>query len=287
RVWQERLEFTLPKSLRPSPRQRSRAAMVRRRLLDGNPVVWLASRDEQRHVFIWTFLICGSAVAMAAWLVTDGAQAGGMAMLAVLILVHMVLSMWVASEACAVFPSARDSGSLELLLSTPITVRQIVDGHIRGLTRLVQRPLMALLVVDGVFLTAYVVRGAALGWTADNLLLPLLVAGICVAVSVMDLFAVTRYGLWAGLVSKKTGWAVSKTILIVLVIPVIAVFCCRAAWPVVAVCKNLILITYAQQQLRSKLRSQLTERYGGLDGSGGSWIFSQRAESELPPVLPR
>jgi hypothetical protein len=222
------------------------------------------------------------------WFVTDGARPGSITILAVFVLVHLVLSMWVASEACAVFPAARDSGALELLLSTPLTLREIVDGHVLGLTRLVQRPLLVLLAVDGAFLAAYLVRGAVHGWPAKDILFPLIGVGACMGVSVMDLFAVTRYGMWAGLSARKTGWAVSKTIALVLVLPMVVGSCCAFTWPVIGIIKNLIIISYSQEQLRRHFRLMVTERYGSI--SGGDLLpkpSRRRLESELPPVLPR
>ena len=50
-------------------------------------------------------------------------------------MLHLMLSMWVASEACAVFPAARDSGALELLLSTPLSVPEILRGQMLSLER--------------------------------------------------------------------------------------------------------------------------------------------------------
>lgn len=292
RAWQEQPETARRAWLFGAARQDTPSERAtRRRLLEVNPVVWLAARSARQSFLVWGMIVAGSAVAMAVWFVTEGARPGSIGVLAVFILVHLVLSIWAASEACAVFPAARDTGALELLLSTPLTLREIVDGHLLGLTRLVQRPLLVLLAADGAFLAAYLLRGAAHGWPAKDVLIPLIGVGACMAVSVMDLFAVTRYGMWAGLNSGKTGWAVSKTILLVLVLPMVAGTCCGglwAAWPVFGIIKNLIIISYSQEQLRRHFRRVVTERYGTR--AGGETLpkpSRRRIESELPPVLPR
>ena len=81
-------------------------------------------------------ILAGSIAGMLLWFVAGSVKPVSISILVMFILVHLVLSMWVATEACAMFPAARDSGALELLLSTPLTLREIVDGHVIGLTRL-------------------------------------------------------------------------------------------------------------------------------------------------------
>ena len=49
--------------------------------------------------------------------------------------IHCVLKIWLASEACRHFVDHRHSGTLELLLSTPLKVSQILRGNLLALQR--------------------------------------------------------------------------------------------------------------------------------------------------------
>ena len=259
----------------------------RQGLLDVNPVVWLALRNERQSLLVWGAILFGSTVAAVVWFLSGGAKAFSISILITFILLHLALSMWVASEACAVFPAARDTGALELLLSTPLTMREIVDGHMLGMTRLFQRPLVALLVAEGVLLAAYLVAEARKGMEAATFFFTFIGVGLILLVAVMDLFAVSRFGLWAGLTARKPGWAVTKTILLVLVLPLALTVPCFLLWPLTGVVKNLIFMSYAQDQLRRHFRTVITERYGVVEtGALAARAARQRRESDLPPVLP-
>ena len=116
---------------------------------------------------------------------------------------------------------------------------------------------------------------------------------LCLGMWVMDLFAASRYGMWMGLVTQKTGRAVTKTILLVLIVPMVAVvggscFWLLPLWPVIGIVKNLYFISRARDRLRRQFRALVTERYGSMAGGDAlPKVSRRRLESELPPVLPR
>jgi len=292
RAWQERPDTAQRPAWLLGGHQTGRKRAARRRLLDVNPVVWLATRTEQQTFLVWSLILSGSTVGMLLWFMAGGAKMVSISILILFIVLHLMLSMWVASEACAVFPAARDSGALELLLSTPVTLREIVDGHGIGLTRLFQRPLFALLIAEGILLVAYLILGAKQGMPAQEFVFTLFGVGWFLAASIMDLFAVARYGMWMGLVEKRAGWAVTRTILVVLLAPMLLTFLCPftwAMWPIVGVVKNLYFISRAQGLLRRNFRTAVTERFEAttpLEALQAKRLKRANALA-LPPVLPR
>jgi hypothetical protein len=293
RAWQERPDTAQNAAwLSGGRRWTSRQKAARRRLLNVNPVIWLATRAEQQTFLVWTLILSGSTVGLALWFIAGGIKMATFSILLLFLLMHLMLSMWVASEACAVFPAARDSGALELLLSTPLTMREIVDGHVIGMTRLFRGPLFALLVAEGILLVAYLTMGARQGIQARELGFALFAVGLFLTTSITDLFAVARYGMWVGLIEKRAGWAVTRTILLVLLVPVIVALpfgCLWPLWPVVGVLKNLYFISRGQELLRRNFRTAVTERFG--TAAAADPIQAKRlkraSESALPPVLPR
>jgi len=268
---------------KPSPREHS----ARKGLLDVNPVVWLAARGEGQRVLVWVAVLAGSLLGAGLLVVVMVSKSSPIPILIVFMLLHLTLSLWLATEACSVFATARDSGALELLLCTPLSMREILHGHLLGLTRAFQRPLIVLLAVEAVLLVSYLVVEGTSGTARKIHFFNVIATGMFSAIAVMDLFAVARYGMWTGLVSKKPGRALAKTVLVVLG-PIVIAPCCQAMWPVAGLLKNVLIISYAQEQLRRHFRAVITERYGTADDGNvivkPSW---RQIESHLPPVLPR
>jgi len=262
----------------------------RSRMLDGNPIVWLVARGRGRQTFLWTLVGVAGAVAVAAWASTSGAVAMATGIFGVMFLVHLTMAVWVASEACHLFAGARESGTMELLLCTPLSPHHIVEGHMLGLRRLFYRPVAALLAIEGLLLAAQVFVMGARGKSLLECAAVTVVVGLCLAAAVLDLVAVARYGLWQGLANRKPARALTKTVMRVLVLPVAFVLICTAGvllpliWPL----KNLVLINYAREQTRRQFRSLLTERYGWAEEAELVGQPSKHVRAnQLPPVLRR
>ncbi|HTD68493.1 MAG TPA: hypothetical protein VK846_18380, partial [Candidatus Limnocylindria bacterium] len=90
-----------------------------------------------------------------------------------------------------------------------------------------------------------------------------LVLGFCLVWFVLDLFAVAEVGMWFGLTSSKPTQALTKTVLYVLVLPLLllAVPCCWGIGPGLMVAKSVIFFTWAQSKLENEFRRAATERY--------------------------
>ena len=65
-------------------------------------------------------------------------------------LVVMGLYLWVASQACRFLVDARRSGLLELLLVTPLSSKDIVEGQWRGLLRSFGLPALVVVGVQAI-----------------------------------------------------------------------------------------------------------------------------------------
>ncbi len=256
----------------------------RSRILAGNPVVWLVVRSGSEQIFLWTLVGFASVAAFTGWLLTRGAVGMALTIAGVLLLVHLALAVWVASEACHLFAAARDSGALELLLCTPLKVKEVVEGHLLGLRQRVYGPVVTLLAVEGTLLGAQVWVMGSQGMAALKCLGIVVLVGLCLIITVLDLMAVAHFGLWQGVANRKPARALTKTVLYVLVLPVAL----GVIWPLVGIVKNLIFVNYAREQMRRYLRSSLTERYGWAEESDYVDRPSKRAlANPLPRVLPR
>ncbi len=124
----------------------ARRARLRRKLIDRDPVLWLACRERWQSLGIWAvsilaaggFAVLVTKLPAEAWMVWS--YAGGFLML--------VLYLWAASQACRFFVEARRSGLTELLLASPVNEEQIVQGQWLALVRMFALPVMLLVGVQ-------------------------------------------------------------------------------------------------------------------------------------------
>ncbi|MBI3849395.1 MAG: ABC transporter permease subunit [Verrucomicrobia bacterium] len=127
--------------------------VFRRKLIEPNPVLWLACRERWQSWALWmlTILIAGGFVATFA---SKHRELLAMIWSSCAGLLTLVLYLGTASQAGRFFVEARRSGLIELLLATPLTSKQIVQGQGRALLRMFGAPLVVLVAVQllGTFL---------------------------------------------------------------------------------------------------------------------------------------
>lgn len=127
------------------------------------------------------------------------------------------LKILVAVHACRFFSSARQSGVFELLLSTPLTNKEIVDAHWTVINRIFLWPF--------ILLSFYVLFGGVKvfalsgGNNAINSTFGLLFVGADITAHVFDYFLLGWMGAWMGMKLKRPGWAPFFTLLFALVLP--------------------------------------------------------------------
>src|SRR5207249_10161965 len=120
-------------------------------------------------------------------------------------------------EVCRFFTDARRNGSIEMLLCTPLTRRDILRGQWLAFRRKFLWPVFCFLVLlfipIGVQAMA-VIR--ALDFSgAVPVFLGSLSAGFCVVRTIADFFALYWFGMWLALTMKKPNLAPALTIVLV------------------------------------------------------------------------
>lgn len=203
---------------------KSGRAARRKRLLSEHPVLWLALREQWQSMGAWViagvvlcvFVTIYSSLPAMAWVIWG--QISWM--------IILVLYLWTSSHACRFFLDAKRSGLMELLLVTPLRGKDIVLGHWRALVRL--------FAVPGLMLTLVQFLGAVLGQQASMarvkaaastyLYLPSLAYQVLLAasgsvVTIVNLAALSWFGMWMGLNSRNPNLATFRTILFVQVLP--------------------------------------------------------------------
>lgn len=115
------------------PTTRARKSSRRWKLLELNPITWLGSNQRWQAVAVWGVTVVFGLLIIGLLDVDNigvgfiWSWAGGA--------LTLVLYLAVASQSSRFFVDAQRSGLTELLLATPLTVREIVSGHWRALGR--------------------------------------------------------------------------------------------------------------------------------------------------------
>lgn len=285
RTWQDRALTTAQlrrreklEQLRLGTAEKRRS--IRQRLLDINPVLWLLARSRTKSVAVWLFLaLVGLIWAAGLWISARDWQDDG-AYITTAFIVHLILKFWIGTEACRRFSNDRQSGALELLLSTPIEVKTIVRGQVLALERQFAGPVFAVLLMDFVFLMSNRRSSEAT---------VLWIVGMTVFVT--DIFALSWVGMWRGLNSRRPNRAAVVAMLRVLLLPWIIYFIVMTVgaftdafgfrmgrweaeaffilWGAISVAVSAYFAVPARRRLLAEFRAVATSRFDTGPGRGG------------------
>ncbi|HEY5914166.1 MAG TPA: ABC transporter permease subunit [Verrucomicrobiae bacterium] len=186
----------------------------RRRLLDQNAFFWLASRVRIKPALVWGFLglvgcvwAWGLAKGRRAWLDPSMYFITGYGL-------SLVIRCWFAAEATRQLAEDRKSGSLELLLSTTLGVRDILHGQLLALSRQFLGPVLFVLGLESLFLAASL--AGDVGGDRNSFIW---IYAARMVMFILDLAALYWVGLWQGVSAKNQSRATSTTLAWVLVLP--------------------------------------------------------------------
>lgn len=265
------------KTARAEKRHAPRAAR-RRRLLDENPVSWLIRSRPNIRFWAW---VCGvAAMTIHAWFFVvmwsefsssgDGVVAAPMS---------VMVSTWLALpatfgfrmlfgwQACRFLADARHTGGIDLLLSTPLSGREILGGQWRELRRLFLAP--GLFLVIGPLLTATLATIASWGELRDALsrsgglvefgfawFMSIGAQFVAVGTFVADLFALGWLGMWMALTVRKPQQAAPWTLACVLFFPMFV-----ACIPMAKLAVDIVIIIVCRSVLLSRFREKALPNY--------------------------
>ncbi len=258
-------------------------AAFRRRLLDTNPFFWLASRARLKPALVWLVLgllacawVWGLAKFKRDWL-NEGMY------VATALVVNGLLRFWFANEATRQLAEERRAGTLELLLSTPLEVGEILRGQLLALLRQFLGPILVVLAVECVFMLA--VLSDAQGddralwfalWTGGMLML------------VADLVALYWLCQWLALTARNPARAAGSSLAAILFFPwgafalVLLLLVLLSMngppgvnpgwqffvgmWFGLGVAADVAFGTWARRKLRTKFRRIAEQRYAPAPG---------------------
>ncbi len=209
----------------------------RQQLLNRNPFFWLAARPRLKPLWTWSFLGLVGCVWIWGILRHQSDWFSETIYAATALLLNTVLKGSLASEAGRQLSDDRRMGALELLLSTPLRVTEILRGQRLALQRQFLGPVLVVLGAEVLMLMA-----GANHWTTGGDRPLWLWLGLAVIIMlVADLVALYWVGMWMGLASQNPRRAFSGAATRILVLP----------WMVFAL--FLMLVALAPPELQAKL----------------------------------
>ena len=227
----------------PRREQSAERARAREELLPVNPVLWLMSIGRDFRRIAWVIVWLWGALVLVVTL-SAPREMGVFALAWYGVRPFGFLLKWLlALQACGFFVEARRNGALEMLLSTPLTSRDILEGQMLALKRTLRRPIVWLLAL--LFIPLVVEVFAAPAWNSAEMgavFLGFLASCFACLRMYADCYAVIWFGMWLALTLKKPGLAASLTVLFVLVLP--SLFC------VLDVFADVFFITWGMSKLR-------------------------------------
>ena len=186
---------------------------LRRKFLDVNPFLWLASRDRLRSFNIWLFTIIF--IGFIVFLASYGGGALNPALFVMVISLCSAHKFMVSGLAAQQLAVEQEQGTLEMLLSTPLKAETILRGQLRATLRQFQGPALLALLMQ---LLAFLML-----WYTDMFpdhLLPIFV-GIMIyaAIYLLDIYTIAWMGMFGAVTVKDAKNAAGVAILRVIVLP--------------------------------------------------------------------
>jgi ABC-type transport system involved in multi-copper enzyme maturation permease subunit len=273
RVWRDKAQIFI--SARTRSRQWARDTSHRRQMLDQNPAMWLLFDPRLQRVFHgFVFLVgAGALIGIALlhflppfWNIQVPDQIAAMVAGVGTVTVAIAAFLYVGREASRNLAEARQNGSLELVLSTPLKVDEIIRGQLLAIRSVLRWPT----IIFGC-LVAYLFAAASISGEIPALLL--LLKGVIEAV--VGIFAIARVGIWMALTSKGATRAYLKTLGLGLIFPFF--FCLPT------VVNQIVLLAVAVDRVQAHFRRYVADRYLGAHSFRLSPVSSLPPES--PPVL--
>jgi hypothetical protein len=181
------------------------------------------------------------------------------------IVANFFIKVHVARQASRCFARLKQNNAMELLLSTPLTVDQIIDGQWKALQHYFVRPIVITFTVEVVGLVAVVLAAMISGdLKKEEAMGAITAAGgitwVYAMYYIFDAFGVAWAGLWFGLSAKSESAAINRTVLLAIALPTFSMGLCYIGLPVL-IGAPLFWIAWGSSKVRAEFRRIAAQQY--------------------------
>jgi alpha-tubulin suppressor-like RCC1 family protein/ABC-type transport system involved in cytochrome c biogenesis permease component len=188
-------------------------APFRKRLLDVNAFYWLAARARLKRAHVWIFLTLAGCWWLWGRLANGEFWLDEAVSITLALIINSTLKLWVALESAQRLAEDQKTGALELLLTTPLTARDIVRGQMLALRRQFLVPTLTVIGVEIVLMLMSFQHS-----NRSHTEIFIMFAAIMVML-VADMITLAWVGMSKGLMARTLNHAIIQTIARVLVVP--------------------------------------------------------------------
>jgi hypothetical protein len=197
-------------------REMPKAAVPPKSVAGANPATALYSRSMEQKPWRLVLLLAVLVVmiGVSARLISPLGWYDLPTFCSVVLGLHLILKYWAAQSACLALPSRRQSGELEILLTTPLDGDVILHGITTAIKRKLLWPFLFVVVADSVLLI--------LGWHKLGLWPGLLFAFVMLFEFIWfagNLYSLTWVGLLLGMTCSSQAKALGRTLFYILFLP--------------------------------------------------------------------
>ena len=194
-----------------------------RSLLDQNPMAWLEGRDRSQERILWILLGVSALLIFAIGQLSPPRWPDDGFVILWSLLAHYVLCIWIALQAPRRLADDKQSGALELLLSTPMTPAEIIRGLMQVCRRRFGGPLLALLTIDFLLVNAFF---NAHTLTRNSYSEMYQLATCALIVFPLQAWSLARLGIYQGLVGGNSLRATFIVLWLIVLLPWLLFFGC-------------------------------------------------------------
>ena len=247
----------------------------RRGLLDRNAYFWLSSRQRWRLWMPWLVLVLLACIWVWGWheFKEDWLNPG--IYFTTGIVLNLLFRIWFSAETCRQLAEDHHSGALELLLSTPLTVNEIITGQFLSLRRMFAWPLAVSFMVQLLLFRATLKE---VDYGSERMTWICCWSGMLL-MTAFDLVALFWVSLWRGVTSRHPNRAASNSVAlvflpswgVVLMVTMMMVVgnsgggdgwqTVMALWFLSGLITNSVLCVWARTKLQQEFRSAAQRRF--------------------------
>lgn len=278
----------------------------RRRFLEVNPFFWLSARHRFKPVSAWLFFLM--LLGFLTFVLWQARWEPGV-ILVLTIGLTLLQRVVFAGASTARLNEEHEQGTLELLLSTPLQTREIVRGNMKAVLWHLRGPSLILAAVHALWLLFLFMN--PFDFSPADLLEAEVIGAVFLVLHYLNLFTLTRLGLWSCVTVKNPKKAPSTAIGNGVFLPVVGsavIFAITglAVWYfnlrfepewwhffgvyfVLALANDLFWLSVFRRAFSRKLREFASKRFepqekpGLIERLAGLRIFRRTAAA--PPVL--